>query len=345
MYYPNTTLTRMFMLLAVVQCAGALFLEAYVVLTVEDHLPHEAVQVRSGHTVPMYASLFIFGFAYELLLFWDSLRLHSMIQVVGLCIYNLLLTIYAIFQPRQIRDALGRLNDAYPMGRERPILEDPDAVWVDIKPALLALIWVLAVGTGLMCFLAYKLHAEFAWLVYKVIHADISMRRRVLTLEINVALVKFNFFFILGFLIQNIVDMLDSSDPEFGITIGGTFIAWSVAIAGILCARRENKWGTGIVLFVYFGGAAYLVFKVVKLLKQPDYYMLTIFGIITLFMLVCTIIAAILCLANYDKGLKTYADPTARAEIQSRNPSENPILLQNTAYGVAPFLPHRMTLE
>ncbi|KAK8043740.1 hypothetical protein PG994_012578 [Apiospora phragmitis] len=345
MYYPNTTWTRMFMLLALVQCVGALFLETYVVLTVEDHLPHEAMQVPSGHTVPMYASLFIFGFAYELLLFWDSLRLHSMIQVVGLCIYNLLLTLYAIFQPRQIRDALDRLSTSFIMGDpKRPILDPDSPVWQEIKPALFALIWVLAVGTAVMCFLAYKLHAEFAWLVYKVIHADIKMRRRVLTLEINVALVKFNFFFILGFLIQNIVDSRTTVNPEFGMTIAGTFIAWSVAVSGIICARRENKKGTAVVIFVYCGGVAYLVYKVLKLLKKPDYYMLTIFACITLFMLVCTIIAAILCFANYDKGLKSYGEAKTR-DIHSRNPSENPILLQHTAYGVRPFLPHRMTID
>lgn len=96
--------------------------------------------------------------------------------------------------------------------------------------------------------------------------------------------------------------------------------------------------------FVYFGGVAYLVFKVLKLLKQRDYYMLSTFGIITLFMLVCTIVAALLCFANYGKGLKDYGSPKAN-NVHSRSPSENPILLQNTAYGVRPFLPHRMTID
>ena len=157
---------------------------SYVLLTVEDNLAPEAYQVTAGHTVPMYASLFLFGFVYELLLFWDSLRLTSMIQVVGLCIYNLLLTVYAIFQPRQIHDALGRLEVSFAMG-ERPILDPDSHVWQDIKPALIALIGVLAVCTAAMCFIAYRLHAEFAWLVYKVIHADIGMRRRVFTLEVS----------------------------------------------------------------------------------------------------------------------------------------------------------------
>ncbi|KAK6863703.1 hypothetical protein PG995_000231 [Apiospora arundinis] len=344
MYFPHTTWTRLFFLTAVVQCVAALLLETYVVLTVENELSPEANQVMSGHTVPMYASLFIFGFAYELLLFWDSLRLHSMIQVVGLCIYNLLLMLYAIFQPVQIRHALNRLMDAHPMGGD-PILSPDSRVWEDIHPALISLIWVLAVGTAIMVFLAYKLHAEFAWLVYKVIHADIRMRRRVFTLEINVALIKFNFFFMLGFLIQNLVQTASNTkDPEFGITIGGCFVVWVVAVAGILFARSENKPGTTAVIVVYFGGVAYLVYKLLKLVKEQE-KMLTIFACITLLMLTCTILTSVLCFANYDKGLKTYGNAQANKDLHSRNPSENPILLQNTAYGVRPFLPHRMTID
>lgn len=223
-------------------------LHSYVVLTVESKLAPEAVQVNAGHTVPMYASLFIFGFVYELLLFWDSLRLSSMIQVVGLCIYNLLLTLYAIFQPKQIHDALHLLEIALPMGADHTILDPDSHVWEDIEPALLALVAVLALGTAVMCFIAYKLHSEFAWLVYKVIHADIRMKRRVFTLEVNVALVKFDFFFLFGFLVQNIIKIGLPKDPEWGMTVGGTVVVWLVAIAGILFARAEHKPGTTVVI-------------------------------------------------------------------------------------------------
>ena len=86
------------------------------------------------------------------------------------------------------------------------------------------------------------------------------------------------------------------------------------------------------------------MYKLIKLLKEPDAYMLTIFDCITLFMLTCTIFTTILCFFNYDKGLKTYGQAKNK-DLHSRNPSENPILLQHTAYGVRPFLPHRMTID
>ncbi|KAK7968842.1 hypothetical protein PG996_002724 [Apiospora saccharicola] len=345
MYFPNTTWTRLFLAVAVVQCVAATVLEIYVVLTVESKLGPEAAQVMPGHTVPMYAALFIFGFAYELLLFWDSLRLSSMIQVVGLCIYNLLLTLYAIFQPRQIQDALHLLEIALPQGADHTILDPNSHVWEDIQPALLALAAVLAIGTAAMGFIAYKLHSEFAWLVYKVIHADIRMKRRAVTLEVNVALVKFDFFFLFGFLVQNIIRIGYARDPEWGMTAGGTVVVWLVAIAGILFARAEHKPGTTIVIVVYFGGVVYLVYKLVKLMQEPGYLLLTIFGFITLAMLVCTILAAILCFANYGKGLKTYGNNPTALQTHARSPSENPMIMQNTAYGVRPFLPHRMTID
>lgn len=326
----------------------------------------------------MYASLFIFGFAYEVLLVWDSLRLSSMIQVVGLCIYNLLLTLYAIFQPKQIQHALDSLSTSQPMGADHTILDPDSHVWEAIEPALLALVGVLGLGTAAICCIAYKLHSEFAWLVYKVIHADIGMKRRVFTLEVNVALVKFGFFFLFGFLVQNIINIGNKADPEWAMTVAGTFIVWLVAIAGVLFARAEHKPGTTVVIVsllghptsprypiprpfavqstyfkltysgpqvVYFGGVVYLVYKLVKLLEQPGYLMLTIFGFITLAMLLCTIVAAIMCFANYDKGLKSLGSNPTAPQTHARSPSENPMIMQNTAYGVRPFLPHRMTID
>ncbi|KAH8121169.1 hypothetical protein LI328DRAFT_172160 [Trichoderma asperelloides] len=341
MYFPSTTWTRLFLMVAVVQCLTALFLQTYVLLTVEAHLAPEAVQVRAGHTVPMYGSLFIFGFIYELVMFYDALRLSNMIQVVGLCIYNLLLMMYAAFQPRQIRDALYRLAASLIMGK-RPILDPDSNVWHDIEPALIALISVLAIGTAVMCFLAHRLHTEFAWLVYKLINADISMKRRVFVLELHVTLIKFDFFFLLGFLVQSIVDIVIISDPEFGLTIGATFVVLLVAVLSIFFVWSESKIGSAAVICTYFGAAAYLVYKLVILTSEPERSMLTIFGAITLAMLICTIVTAILCLVNYGKGLRTYTNPQGK---HSRNASDEAFYMRNTAYGVTPFLPHRMTLE
>lgn len=144
----------------------------------------EAVQGINGHTVPMYFSLFIFAFVFELVVVYDALRLNSMIQLVGLCIYNFLLLMYAAVQPLHVKKSLDALSGSFILG-VKPMLSPDHHTWERIHPALIVVILVQAVATAAMSFLTYKLHFEFAWVVYKVLHADLQMRRRLLNFQVS----------------------------------------------------------------------------------------------------------------------------------------------------------------
>ncbi|KAK6844060.1 hypothetical protein PG987_004920 [Apiospora arundinis] len=262
MYFPNTTSTRLFLVVAVIQGLLALGLEAYVFTTVETSLDPAAYQVRNGHTVPMYLSLFIFAFLYELVIVYDALRLKSMIQLVG-----------------------------------------------RISPALIAVILVQAIATLDLAFLTYKLHFEFAWVMYKALHADLSMKKRLLNFQIYLALIKFDFFFFLGFLVQMVV-LISSPQtyPELGLSVGGILIALAVMCLAIYFAMIENKVGTIAIIVAYLGAVAYLSYKLLVLHNENN-YLLIVFDILTLAMMLCTIIMAIVCMASFDQGLRTYTMP------------------------------------
>ena len=129
----------------------------------------------TNHTIPTFLTLYIFGFLYQLLLVWDALRLKNTIQIIGLCIYNLGLLIYAAVQMDEIHDAVrGRLITVF----------NHEPVWKASKPFLIAIPCVIAVGTMLMSFVARKLYDEFAWTIYKHISADLRMKRRYLTYQV-----------------------------------------------------------------------------------------------------------------------------------------------------------------
>ena len=117
--------------------------------------------------------MYIFGFIYQLILVYDALRLKNTIQVIGLCIFNNALLIYAAVQMTQINDAVDQLA-----GRIDP------TVWSAVKPFLIAIPCVIALGTLAMSFVARKLYDEFAWTIYKHISADLRMKRRYLTYQV-----------------------------------------------------------------------------------------------------------------------------------------------------------------
>ena len=118
----------------------------------------------------------MFGFIYQLVLVYDALRLKNTIQVIGLVFYNVGLLIYAAIQLDQIKDAVKELDEGH------WIIKD---FWPQVKPMLVALPALMALGTVLFGFVAWKLYDEFAWTIYKHISADLRLKRRYLTYQVR----------------------------------------------------------------------------------------------------------------------------------------------------------------
>lgn len=135
-------------------------------------------QIPLDKTIPTYLTLFIFGFLYQVVLVYDSLRLKNTIQVIGLCMYNGGMLIYASIQYDQIQTAIESL------GKLGYVDEDAD-VWPDVQGFLVAVPCIIAFFSILMSFIAWKLYDEFAWTIYKHISADLRMKRRFLTYQVS----------------------------------------------------------------------------------------------------------------------------------------------------------------
>lgn len=145
-------------------------------LAVEDQ---NTIRRRSlALSIPTYLSLFIFGFIYQLVLVVDALRLKNTIQIIGLCVYNLGIMVYAAIQIDQLHDTVRALDSEGFINRQRNL-------WRQINPSLVALPCVLALGTALLTYVAWKLYDEFAWTIYKHISADLKMKRRYLTYQVS----------------------------------------------------------------------------------------------------------------------------------------------------------------
>lgn len=163
--------------------------------------------------------------------------------------------------------------------------------------------------------------------------------------QIYIALLKFDLFFFLGFIIQFVVVVAQKSDPEFALTIATIPITIGILLAAAFFTRRENKPGMLAVIVLYLGGLTYFLFKLVRI-YQPEYQesykavrkSLTAFAVITILLIILTIVNAIICMRNFDRGLKTHL-------LSPRRVEEKPDAHSISLHDVKPQLPSRMTID
>lgn len=152
--------------------------------------------------------------------------------------YNVGLLIYGAVQMEQIKEAVLALHR----------VGDIDlSIWVTTKPFLIAIPCILAVGTIALSVAAWKLYDEFAWTIYKHISADLRMKRRYLTFQIYIALLKFDFFFFLGFTVQFVV-VVNTYATEFALTIAAIPVTILILLMAAFWTRRENLYGMIVII-------------------------------------------------------------------------------------------------
>jgi hypothetical protein len=308
MYMPNTRWTWAFMLTAIAQVTIALALESYVFGKFQAgiHFAADDAGANETRTIPTFLAVFMFGYIYQLFLTWDALRLKNTIQIIGLVIYNIGILVYAGIQFDQIKDAADDLNDSAFI---------PPLFWADVKPMLVALPVLMAVATIVFAFEAWKLYDEFAWTIYKRISADTRLKKRYLTYQIYIALLKFDFFFFLAFTVQFLVVVENTKTVEQALTAAALVITFFLLFLAGWWVRRESFAGMVGIIIVYFIAMGYFLFKLIRMWvadasRQEDYKparkSLTAFAILTILLLICTIVTACLCTHNFNKGLKPH---------------------------------------
>ena len=224
--------------IALVQAAIILAFESYVFATFQIDLRGDAEAQTQARTIPTFLTLYIFGFIYQLVLIWDALRLKNTIQIIGLVMYNIGLLIYGSVQMSQIKSAVVSLN----------ALNDIDlSIWNRTRPFLIAIPSIIAFGTCLLAVVAWKLYDEFAWTIYKHISADLQLKRRYLTFQVYIALLKFDFFFFLGFTVQFVV-IVHKTNLEFALTIAAIPVTIIILFAAAWFTRKE--WLAGQIAVI-----------------------------------------------------------------------------------------------
>ncbi|KAF4974887.1 hypothetical protein FZEAL_8269 [Fusarium zealandicum] len=336
-----------FMAVSLIQAVLCICFEAYIFgkfqINLRPNIDDKNVQSQAK-TIPTFLTLFIFGFLYTVVVVWDALRQKNTIQVIGVCFSNLALMVYTATQVDQIAEAFDILSQKNALKQNVAVGE----LWADVKPYLVAIPAIIALATVAMGFISWKIYQEYAWDILKNIGADYRMKKRFLHYQIYIALLKFDFFFFLGFIVQFVVVVAETNDPEFALTIATIPVTILILLAAAFFTRRENKPGMVCVIILYLGGLSYFLFKLVRI-YQPNHKnsyeavrrSLTAFAVITILLILLTIANAIVCISNFNKGLK----PHLKALSTKRKVEEKPDLNSISMQDVKPQNPSRMTID
>ncbi|CAB4405152.1 unnamed protein product [Rhizophagus irregularis] len=262
-----------------------------------------------GRSMTIYHVLFIVSQFFQLGLCIDALYHQNTIQLIALSLFIFAGLAFSAIQVYQSTSLISD-NGISPSIQEL-IIKGNDTLPKDAVPYEIVIIIVMLLSSMSFAYLAYKLYQEFGWTIYKKIGADMAMRDRYKMYQIFIMLLKFDVFFFLGFSIQflALVVILEATKEILQHVILSVLTSAGMIIVGFWGVQTERK----VLMYLFKLGVCvaegYIISKIVDVSMNPDKYhgtriFVTFFLSVCLVLGIVTFVISLLCLKNFDKGLK-----------------------------------------
>ncbi|ORY59421.1 hypothetical protein BCR35DRAFT_309283 [Leucosporidium creatinivorum] len=300
----NTRNQLAFLGLIILQSAVVLTMIGLIYGTINDAIgdlsfSESFAQAPKLEPIATYMSLFILAVLFEFLVSLDALQEKNILSLCLLLVFQCAMVIYSSLLPSQLATAIRGTN------------ADTDIVDEHVRNYSIVIPSVIGGFTIAMAWLIWRLYEEFGWNLYKVLGADLKIKRMYLKFQIFLSILKFDSFLFLGFTIQMLVLVSGIPTAELAITIAALPIIMVCLVIGAIFVRRESRAGTWIFLALQCVGIAYFLFKLVRIYDDSSAARyasarktLTLFGVISLIFLLLTIVATGICMMNFDQGLR-----------------------------------------
>ncbi|OAV89113.1 hypothetical protein PTTG_07862 [Puccinia triticina 1-1 BBBD Race 1] len=282
------------------------------VAKIEKEIQFTNPQLR---TISTYLAIFIIANIFLILMTIDLLLNKNVVQLIALCFFNTSMAVYGAVLPNQIQRALHNPGGAVSWNGAREgtscnmylscfgvqYLYGEIAGWIIAIPVIGGIVSIL------MAYLTWLIYKEFGWEIFKLIGADLGLKRILQKKYLFHMLQKFALFFFIGLSLQFLMLASSMTPSERILTICALPFSLGVVMLGGFAVSKEIRWMMGIYYVCWTGATVYFIFKLIRLYDNDSISAavrsLTIFSVLTIALLFATGIVSIMCYQNFGKGL------------------------------------------
>ncbi|KAJ9490821.1 hypothetical protein VN97_g2455 [Penicillium thymicola] len=309
MYTSRSTNEWIFGGLLATQAILILAIEIFILVEWQLWMRPQAIQITPSYIVPINAGIMWFACVYEFLLSVDAMRHKNNILLFAICVSNVFATAFAVMQ----YPAMKGFCESMPKERamyDIPLVDIERNIWPQIRGPQLAVAILIGLCTLGIWGLAFQLHKQYAWSIYRSVQGDSRTRARYLAYEVYVVFVKLGAFFVVCFVLHYGLIDVHFIEPEFGLTMSIPPALTVVIVLGVYIIRREHKPLMTLVIICHLAIVAYLISRLVILFGNghlsitPTKDMTLLFAFASLILTCLSLACGIKCFLNFGHGLK-----------------------------------------